>query len=98
MRGPVLYCVESPDLPAGIRVPDVHLASDATFKPAVGLAGTTLALGAKIITLRGQGLHRAESTWTDLYRPLGRNRLRPFDLRLIPYFAWSNRGRSAMIP
>ena len=53
MRGPVLYCVESPDLPAGIRVPDVHLASDATFKPSTGLPGTTLPLGAKIMTLAG---------------------------------------------
>ena len=46
--------------------------------------------------MRGQGLHRAELPWTDLYRPLAQEGLSTFDLRLIPYFAWSNRGRSAM--
>ncbi|MEI7729795.1 MAG: beta-L-arabinofuranosidase domain-containing protein [Verrucomicrobiota bacterium] len=96
MRGPVLYCVESPDLPAGIPVPDVHLASNAKFKPKTGLGGTELPLGAKLVTLQGSGLRREESAWTDLYRPLAESGLQPFELRLIPYFAWSNRGRSAM--
>ena len=96
MRGPVLYCVESPDLPAGIRVPDVHLASDAQFKPSTGLPGTTLPLGARIETLQGPGFRREEAPWTNLYRPLGAEQLRPFELRLVPYFAWANRGRSAM--
>ncbi|MCX7050267.1 MAG: glycoside hydrolase family 127 protein [Candidatus Sumerlaeota bacterium] len=96
MRGPILYCVESPDLPDGISVPDVHLASDATFMPTPGLAGGAHAFGAKITTLRGQGLCLSESPWTELYRPLTQGGLRPFELRLIPYFAWSNRGRSAM--
>jgi hypothetical protein len=95
-RGPVLYCVESPDLPAGIRVPEVHLASDARFKPKTGLSGTPLPLGAKIVTLQGPGLRREESPWTDLYRPLTEGGMHPFDLRLVPYFAWANRGRSAM--
>ncbi len=95
-RGPVLYCVESPDLPAGIRVPDVHLPSDATFKTSAGLADSKLPLGEEIVTLDLQGLCRDESTWDELYRPLSQDGLRPFDLRLIPYFAWANRGPSAM--
>jgi len=96
MRGPVLYCMESPDLPAGIRVPEVHLASNATFKPKTGLSETTLSLGATVVTLQGPGLRREEALWTNLYRPLGAEQLRPFELRLVPYFAWANRGRSAM--
>jgi hypothetical protein len=96
MRGPVLYCVESPDLPAGIRVQQVHLASDAIFTPKMGLDGSALPLGAKTVKLLGTGLRREELPWTRLYRPLAEEPLRPFELRLIPYFAWSNRGRSAM--
>lgn len=96
MRGPVLYCVESPDLPAGIRVPSVYLASDATFRISPGLANSTLPLAAEIVTLDVQGLRRDESAWDKLYRPLSQDGLSPFDLRLIPYFAWSNRGPSAM--
>lgn len=96
MRGPVLYCVESPDLPAGIHVPDVYLASDATFETSRGLAGSTLPLAAQIVTLSGQGLHRDRFSEGELYHPLGQGKLETFDLRLIPYFTWSNRGRSAM--
>lgn len=96
MRGPVLYCLESCDLPPGVSVPEVCLAGDAVFKPASGMAGTTLTLGARLTTLSGQGLRRFEPPWTDLYRPLGHGRLQPFEVRLIPYFAWANRGRSAM--
>ena len=49
-----------------------------------------------MMSLKGRGLHRSEETWTNLYRPLGPERMQGFELRLIPYFAWANRGRSAM--
>lgn len=96
MRGPVLYCVESPDLPAGVRVPDVFLASQSTFQPAPGLTGSDLPLATKVVSLRGQGLSKEESGGTALYRPASAEAFRPFELRLVPYFAWANRGRSAM--
>lgn len=96
MRGPVLYCVESADLPKGVRVPDVHLASNAVLKPVMGLPGCTLPLAARVTILQGQGLQRVEPAWADLYRPLGKPELKPFELKLTPYFAWSNRGISTM--
>jgi DUF1680 family protein len=96
MRGPIVYCVESPDLPPGVRVPEVHLPSDIQLKPIQGLFSATAALGTNIVSLQGQGLRLQESTWTGLYRPLTRQSLQPLDLRLIPYFAWANRGRSGM--
>ena len=34
--------------------------------------------------------------WGELYRELPRTAPRPVDLRLIPYHAWGNRGRSEM--
>ena len=96
MRGPVVYCVESVDLPAEIHVPDVYVASDSMFRPARGMSHTTAPLGAAITVLQGQGLARSEPPWIGLYRPMGQVNLEPFELRLIPYFAWANRGRSAM--
>lgn len=96
MRGPVVYCAESPDLPAGIDVPSVFVASEATFKPMAGIPGVEHALGRTAIALRGTGLHRAEPRGGALYRPLSGESLRPFELTLIPYFAWANRGRAAM--
>ncbi len=96
MRGPVLYCVESPDLPAGIRVPEVYLPKDIQLEPVQGLSSATAALGSKVVSLRGQALRLPEKPWTGLYRPLGQESFQPLELRLIPYFAWANRGRSAM--
>jgi len=96
MRGPVVYCVESQDLPSGVKVPDVYLSQYATFKPSRGLADSKEPLAASVVSLKGRGLGLQSDNWTSLYRPLGNASLRAFDLTLIPYFAWSNRGKSAM--
>ena len=92
MRGPVLYCLEAVDLPDGIALDDVLLPSDAILRsaPADGLP-----FGIRV--LEGHGLHRREAPWGDtLYRELGRGRVETLPLRLIPYFAWANRGPAAM--
>lgn len=96
MRGPVVYCVESKDLPADVKVPEVYLSQRAKFQPVAGLAHAAMPLAASVVTLRGEGLELAGKEWRTLYRPLGGTELRPFELTLIPYFAWANRGRSAM--
>ena len=96
MRGPVLYCVESPDLPPGVDVPSVLLPSTSTFNPVVGMAGVESPLAGKTVLLRGHALHRAEPRIPPLYRPLSQESFQPFDLTLIPYYAWANRGHSAM--
>lgn len=96
MRGPVLYCVESPDLPTGVDVPSVLLPSTSTFKPVVGMAGVESPLAGKTVLLRGHALHRADPRMPLLYRPLSQESLQPLDLTLIPYYAWANRGHSAM--
>ena len=45
----------------------------------------------------GDALYRPESPWnTDLYRKVERQPIRPLPIRMIPYFAWANRGPSAM--
>lgn len=96
MRGPVVYCVESPDLPEGVKVPDVHVARTATFSPVVGLAGGDGRLAGQVVSLSGPGLAVQETGWSSLYRPLAGAKFEPISLKLIPYFAWGNRGKSAM--
>jgi len=50
-----------------------------------------------IISLEGSGLYREEDPWNGLlYRPLKESGLRPINLKMIPYFAWANRGASSM--
>ncbi len=96
MRGPVLYCLESPDLPAGVEVPSVYVPGNARFTPAAGLAGVAAPLARTTVALRGRLLHRPNPAGDDLYRTAPAAAFRPIEAQLIPYFAWANRGPSAM--
>ncbi|MEO9591570.1 aceric acid hydrolase [Rhodopirellula bahusiensis] len=91
-RGPVVYCLESVDLPnntslAAIRVPeDVSL--NPRFDPEL-LGGVTV--------LGGVLNRREDDEWGDhLYREFNSATTVPVTLQLIPYFAWGNRGNSEM--
>ncbi len=92
-RGPVVYCVESPDLPEGYGVLDVHLPTDielsARRRPDL-LGGLT--------TLSGNALLQAPSTRNAdaTYRPLTPAAWKAAPVQFIPYFAWCNRGPSDM--
>ena len=91
-RGPLLYCLESPDLPGQVDVSDVYIPSDVQLRP---VAAQEFPFG--VVALEGAGLCRRGAAWAEnLYRPLGPRRLAPIALRLIPYFTWANRGPSAM--
>lgn len=92
MRGPILYCLESSDLPDEADLSNVLVPSDIELQP---VAAEDLPFG--IQALEGEGLYRREAAWgTELYRPLDTLPLEPIPLRLIPYFAWANRGPAEM--
>ena len=91
-RGPVVYCLESTDLPGGVRLLDVviprGLALIPRYEPRL-LGG--------VAVLEGRAEARAEPAWsTDLYREMPATEPKPIGLRLIPYYAWGNRGPSEM--
>ena len=89
-RGPVVYCLESVDLPDGVAIDDVRLDAGGRFE-----VSTADRLG-------GVSLIEADATtipskpWESLYRPLEDGGERTLRVRLIPYFAWGNRGPSEM--
>ena len=92
MRGPMLYCLESKDLPENVDLNNVCVPDDIQLKP---VAADDLPFG--IVAMEGNALHRSESPWsTELYRKLEPRSVEPLKMRLIPYFAWANRGPSAM--
>jgi len=92
MRGPVLYCLESPDLPEKVDLFNVYLPSDIALKPATA---DDLPFG--ITVLEGEAFTRPEPAWTSrLYRQLDPRPLVPLPIRMVPYFAWANRGPSTM--
>jgi DUF1680 family protein len=91
-RGPVVYCAESVDLPGGVRVSEVVIPRGIDLTPrfeAELLGGVTV--------LEGRADAWPEGEWSGLlYRELSPAAPRPIELKLIPYYAWGNRGRSEM--
>ena len=91
-RGPIVYCLESTDLPESVGMADV------TIPPAVKLTSSfdSEVLGG-VTVLEGKAHVFAGGDWDEtLYRPLTDKQPKDVDIRLIPYYAWGNRGKSEM--
>lgn len=91
-RGPIVYCLESTDLPKSIDLQQVRIPADVAWRPQYQsdlLEGVT--------TLEGRLVARERGNWQGkLYREFRPSKPLPFTAKLIPYFAWANRGRSEM--
>jgi DUF1680 family protein len=95
--GPLVYCFEGVDQPAGVNLSDVRVRSDAPLKAIwqEGLLG-------KIMGIKAQGVVEEMSNWEGaLYRrwsSASPHSLRCQDLELtaVPYYAWANRGPGTM--
>lgn len=90
-RGPILYCLESADLPPGEHVDEIYLDASASF-----VAKYEPGLLNGVVTLSGEGFRIPRGKWTGLYRKATTSRPQPCTIRLIPYYAWANRGVSEM--
>ena len=89
-RGPIVYCAESTDL-GDIDIDDIAIPVDAKFTPVEVVID-----GSRMIALEGEVVVRDEATWKgQLYREVSRKNERR-TIRLIPYYAWGNRGKSEM--
>lgn len=91
-RGPLVYCIESPDLPDN-RIFEVLIPSSIELHPVEIEVNET-----EIMALEGTALIQGSNPWDgSLYRTLSTtNTLEELKIRLIPYFAWGNRGHSEM--
>ncbi|WP_165748689.1 glycoside hydrolase family 127 protein [Cellulophaga sp. Z1A5H] len=89
-RGPIVYCIESPDLPKHTSILDVYFNKNAslvaTHKPDF-LGGIT--------TLQGELLIRKDKS-ESMYRTVQKPEFESYKTQLVPYFAWSNRGQAEM--
>jgi DUF1680 family protein len=91
-RGPIVYCLESPDLPNGVRVQDVRVPLDGKRDGVLerDLLGGVAVIDAEVVA-------QPPSDWDGrLYRPVESKPEKSFRARFIPYFAWGNRGKSEM--
>lgn len=89
-RGPLVYCMETPDLPKGARIVDVYMKGSAPLK----VEHRRDFLGG-LSVIKGQLLLRRDHA-DAMYRPVKKPEWQTYDTQFVPYFAWSNRGDSEM--
>lgn len=92
-RGPLVYCLEGMDAPAE-TIDDLFIPSDVSLKPEkreiegrqfIGLSGTFL-----------KKKYGEEYDREALYQDYADGAYEPVSVRMIPYFAWDNRGMEEM--
>lgn len=91
-RGPVVYCLESPDLNEGEHVSEMiipyNAKFEASYKPNL-LNGLTV--------LKTNAIWKKMPDWDkQLYQEMNSQESQEKLIRLIPYYAWANRGISEM--
>ena len=89
MRGPIVYCLEGQDIEGGHRINDIALSDDIQLKE----VKMTIA-GHSFIALEGNAKLVNNQQWNNqtLYRELIKAPESKVKIRLIPYYAWDNRG------
>ena len=89
MRGPIVYCLEGQDIQGGYRINDIALNTDIELKEVkMSIAGHDF------IALEGEAKLVNNQQWNNqaLYRELAKSPETKVKIRLIPYYAWDNRG------
>ncbi len=89
MRGPIVYCLEGQDIQGGYRINDIAIDDDIELKE----VKMTIA-GHEFIALEGEAKLVNNKPWNNstLYRELSKSPDTKVRIRLIPYYAWDNRG------
>jgi hypothetical protein len=92
LRGPIVYCLESTDLPEGVSIDQVAIPRDASWQvqhESDLLGGvTTLSTQAAVLP--------AADPDGPLYQELPQGEIKTIPIRLIPHYAWNNRGEPEM--
>ncbi|TWU42355.1 glycoside hydrolase family 127 protein [Novipirellula artificiosorum] len=89
-RGPVVYCIETPDLPQDTSILDVYLPSDIKLQ-----TQQDPAFRDGLTTLGGNVLLRSDHS-QDIYTTLKDPNWKTIPTQFVPYYAWSNRGTAEM--
>ena len=91
-RGPIVYCLESTDLPSGVGVMQVRVPPSVQFVERYDRRrlGGVVVLDCTLAAQTG-------GDWNGrLYRDAGDVQTRPVKTQLVPYCVWGNRGKSEM--
>lgn len=89
-RGPVVYCVETPDLPANTNILDVSINGNVKLetKHEPDFLGGVTTITAEALLRKQQ----QEAMYNTVTKPDWENKA----IKFVPYFSWSNRGTAEM--
>jgi len=91
-RGPIVYCLESKDLPSNADIATIAIDKNSQWQVLQDQIGPQ-----KITVLETTAFQRPEANSRNaLYYPLTGKSSKPIKVRLIPYYSWENRGRADM--
>jgi len=91
-RGPVVYCLESMDIPKETQVFDIVIPASIEFH-----SETTRIGDSTLNVLKGTAFTTDEDIWEgELYRKVNRAETTEVPIQLVPYYAWGNRGKGDM--
>lgn len=91
-RGPVVYCLESVDLDKSTSVFGVGIPTNAQFKIAPIKIDNS-----NIVSLQTTAQKLDNGQWKgQLYKEVSKKPAEKINVRLVPYYAWGNRGHTEM--
>jgi DUF1680 family protein len=91
-RGPVVYCLEEVDLPKGKNVFNMSITTQAKFTPKLVKIENS-----DIMALEGKAKVIDNGQWKNtLYKEVSTTSGVDVPVRLVPYYAWGNRGHGDM--
>ncbi|OOV18183.1 glycoside hydrolase family 127 protein [Flavobacterium sp. LM4] len=91
-RGPIVYCLESDQLPANTSINEVVLDVNSKF--------TTDFIkihDRQLLSITASSSINNDTSWDKkLYKPISTKDNKEYSIKLIPYFAWGNHGKGEM--
>jgi len=90
-RGPVVYCIESADIPDNRSIFDYSIPANTPF-----IAKAVTIANSKLYALEAEVMLTPNESWIgQLYRPINTKK-ETVQLQMVPYYAWGNRGKGDM--
>nr|WP_294780124.1 glycoside hydrolase family 127 protein [uncultured Flavobacterium sp.] len=91
-RGPLVYCLESDQLPAKTSVNDVALKLNSKFT-----TNNFTLNNRNLVSIEAEAIINPNNSWDkSLYKPLSSKDAIAVPVKLVPYFAWGNKGQGEM--
>jgi DUF1680 family protein len=102
MNGPIVYCLESVDLPDGLHINEIHASHNvdpkSQFDPNY-FGGMNILEGQFFRVFENNVITQDEtetSVFNSLYQVVGPESIEEINIKLVPYYTWNNRGITEM--